>query len=439
MSHENSSLPSDRINHLLSPKALAGRRLVVVGLGSGGFPAMQNLAMCGVSDWVLVDRDILSPENLVKHPGMRKDIGRLKTEIAEEWVLDRNPDATVERLDCDITSEEGRAMLRNAIESAQVVLCCTDNQNTRLQINRTCLELSTPCVTGVVYRTGFGGDAFIYEPGKSGCYDCFLSQIKEVSIGRQLDDSRALTEIEDEIAQEVYGKRSDPKYGLSGLAIDIQMVSTLVARLALPALLEESVNESMLKLFKGGGDNLTRLETNLFWLPYDVRGPSKPPLPEEKTVWLDTTSGKRWGLRPHCGNCLADALGHNIHCHNCGFFLHWGDEEEVSASSVSGYGQDCNALDAIEDFVDNRSEWPDLDAQVVREWKEIGPPRNGLGVHHVSVISRRHLIDELVEGDDTETIRTGNAKVAALPFTMKANPIMPVPNCAWCSNTEGGE
>lgn len=420
MSHENISLPSARINHLLSPEVLVGRRLVVVGLGSVGFPAMQNLAMCGVSDWVLVDRDILSPENLVKHPGMRRDIGRLKTEIAEEWVLDRNPDATVERLDCDITSEEGREVLRKAIESAQAVLCCTDNQNTRLQINRTCLELSTPCVTGVVYRTGFGGDAFIYEPGKSGCYDCFLGSIKEVSIGRVLDDHRAFTEIEDEISKEIYGKRPDQKYGLSGLSIDIQMVSLLVARLALPALIGESVDESMLALFKGGGPELTRRENNLLWLPYDYRGPNEPSGVENKARWLDTSTGLRRGLRPHCSNCRADLSPWHYYCFNCGYHIPHTDDDRS---------------DGVRDYA--LSDSPS--AEVVLEWKDIRLPPLGLGVHHVSVISRRHLTDELVEGVDSETISTGNAKVVLQPFTMSANPILPDPDCGWCSNTEEAE
>jgi molybdopterin/thiamine biosynthesis adenylyltransferase len=434
---KNNQLSSNRINHLISLEALKGTRVLVIGLGSVGFPTMQNLTMCGVSDWVLVDRDTLDLDNLVKHPGKREEIGKPKTEIAEDWILDRNPEAKVERLDCDITSSEGQSLLRNAISSANVVLCCTDNQNTRLQINRTCLEFSKPCVTGVVYRTGFGGDAFIYEPGASGCYDCFQNQIREVSIGRVLNDSRAITEIEDEIAEEVYGKRSDPKYGLSGLSIDIQMVSMLVARLALPAILGDSINESMLKLFNIGGPKLTRLETNLLWIPYDVRGPSKPPLPEVKTVWLDTNSGNRQGLRPHCGNCLADALPHNIYCHNCGFLLEWKDQE-VSASSIEGYGENFQIEELIKQSNDDQTP-PKLVTEVVREWKEIPAPREGYGIHHVSVISRRHLIDELFEEDDLGISKTGNAKVATQPFSMVANPILPLRDCVWCSNSEDSQ
>ena len=138
--------------------------------------------MCGLSNWTLVDKDILDEENLEKHIAMRKDIGRMKTEIAEEWIIDRNPDASVTRLDVDVTTTEGKKSLAAAIESADAVLCCTDNKNSRLQVNRICLTHKTPCVTGLIYRTGFGGDCFLYEPGKSACYDCFLDQATEVSL-----------------------------------------------------------------------------------------------------------------------------------------------------------------------------------------------------------------------------------------------------------------
>ncbi len=59
-------MDTNRIDHILNPDALAGKRLVIVGLGSVGFPVMQNMAMCGVSDWVLVDCDRLDVDNLVK-------------------------------------------------------------------------------------------------------------------------------------------------------------------------------------------------------------------------------------------------------------------------------------------------------------------------------------------------------------------------------------
>ena len=56
---------------------------MIVGLGSLGFPAMQHLAMSGVHRWVLVDFDTYEEDNLVKHVGMRSDLGRLKIDVAK--------------------------------------------------------------------------------------------------------------------------------------------------------------------------------------------------------------------------------------------------------------------------------------------------------------------------------------------------------------------
>jgi hypothetical protein len=98
-----------------------------VGLGSGGYPSVQHLAMFGVQNWILIDRDTLGAENLEKHPGMRRDIGRMKTEIAQEWILDRNPNAQVECINTDITLEEGRIELERAIQKSDALLSFIDN------------------------------------------------------------------------------------------------------------------------------------------------------------------------------------------------------------------------------------------------------------------------------------------------------------------------
>ena len=157
-----------RIDHLIQPSALDGKHLVVVGLGSGGFPVVQHLAMCGLKNWTLVDKDTLDEENLEKHPAMREDIGELKTKIAKDWILDRNPSAQVNCLDIDVTTTEGKKELSAVIANADAVLCCTDNKNSRIQVNRICLKYSTPlCHRSQFYRTGFGGDSFLYDPGEN--------------------------------------------------------------------------------------------------------------------------------------------------------------------------------------------------------------------------------------------------------------------------------
>ena len=161
---------TSRIEHLLEAGALKQKTLMVVGLGSLGFPAMQQLAMSGLKGWVLVDFDTYEEDNLVKHVGMRRDLGKLKIEVAKEWILDRNPSADVTCLPVNIATGEGGTEFNEALASCDALLVTTDNLNSRLVANRAACQHGIPMVVSTVFRTGFGGEAFLYHPATSGCY-----------------------------------------------------------------------------------------------------------------------------------------------------------------------------------------------------------------------------------------------------------------------------
>jgi molybdopterin/thiamine biosynthesis adenylyltransferase len=393
-----------RIAHLVEPEILKEKCVVVVGLGSGGYPSVQNLAMFGVAHWILFDRDTLDAENLEKHPGLRSDIGRMKTEIAKEWILDRNPNAQVECVNLDITVEEGRLELERAIGKADAVLCCTDNKNSRLQTNRMCLQLQVPCVTGVVYRTGFGGDAFLYDPGRTACFDCFLSQASNVSLERMMDSSKTTASKEQLLAKARYGREIDPKYGLSGLSIDIQFISLLMARMLLPVLMEAETNLESLLI--DDCSNLEQKENHFLRMPYHIRGPNQPLPQSQNTIWLNTGNGKRYVFLiekkcPECGESFTPEK--DRFCSWCGFAVH-----ELAQEHHEGK----------EDV-----------------WQEITPPSNGYGYNHISLITRRYLIDELKKtpsGNES----TGNICVSLEPLTLTKNYIKADKNCLWCQDVE---
>src|SRR6186713_1593700 len=67
--------------------ALAQTKVVLVGLGGIGSPALQYLAGAGVGSLVLVDDDAVDVTNLQRQTIYREDeIGRSKAELAEVWV-----------------------------------------------------------------------------------------------------------------------------------------------------------------------------------------------------------------------------------------------------------------------------------------------------------------------------------------------------------------
>ena len=402
---EDHATGTRRIEHLLEAGALDGKTLMIVGLGSLGFPAMQQLAMSGLKGWVLVDFDTYEADNLVKHVAMRKDVGRLKIDVAKEWILDRNPAASVTCLAVNITTKEGGKTFRDALGSCDALLVTTDNRNSRLIANRAACELKIPLVVSTVFRTGFGGEAFLYHPTTSGCYECLIEQSQSVSIERTIAEAKAAAETEQTIQEARYGRIPDPKYGLSGLASDIASVAALASRFTLTALLDASINKSFLNAMADESQNLTRFENHMLSLPYKSRGGHRPSEVEEKTVWLDTTDGQLHGAIPSCGACGLEI-----------------EEEDFDPE----YHRCCSWCGAVfsSQLASERGIQP---TEVTHHWRPI-PTLRGHGINHVSLVTRRHLVDDVgVDGKPTSRLR-----IAFQPFEMNTHYVEGLDDCPWC-------
>jgi len=218
----------DRIQHLISPDDLRNKLVVQVGVGSGGAPANEHLTMNGVRRWILFDPDTYDEVNLVKHPRLRADLGSLKVENQKKWVLDRNPDAEVEAVAEDVLKS---SRFREAVQAADLVLCCADTQEARLFVNAVAVETRRPCVTASVFRQGFGGEAYAYVPSVWGCFDCMLRVAAEQNWN--MEGAVKLLPVEEET---MYGLNLRD-FKASGLSMDIQAISIIQARMALDILL----------------------------------------------------------------------------------------------------------------------------------------------------------------------------------------------------------
>lgn len=220
-----------RIRYILSPEELEDKRVVVVGLGSGGAPIIQHLAMNGVRNWALFDPDSLEEHNLVKHPGLRGQMGMQKTRIMRDWLNDRNPDSKIALYPIDvINSPEFEA----EVQEADLVISATDSRSAREYINDVCVRYAVPCVVGDLFRTGVGGQVFSYIPGATGCHHCL--DIVSEKLGWNSIDSHI--EMTDDEKERWYGL-DEREYKASGLSMDIAIISAIFARAALRILLEK--------------------------------------------------------------------------------------------------------------------------------------------------------------------------------------------------------
>jgi sulfur-carrier protein adenylyltransferase/sulfurtransferase len=164
--------------HLIIPdvgktgqRRLKNARVLVVGAGGLGSPALMYLAAAGVGTLGIVDFDVVDESNLQRQViHGQSDIGRPKAVSAKETVTEINPYVNVvlhqERLDSD-----------NALQifaDYDLIVDGTDNFATRYLVNDACVLLGKPYVWGSIYR--FDGQASVFWAEHGPCYRCLYPE-----------------------------------------------------------------------------------------------------------------------------------------------------------------------------------------------------------------------------------------------------------------------
>jgi sulfur-carrier protein adenylyltransferase/sulfurtransferase len=160
--------------HVLLPQVgrsgqerLTASRVLVVGAGGLGSPALLYLAAAGVGTLGIVDADVVETSNLQRQIiHSDDDVGRLKTESAVEAVARVNPSVSVLRHDVRLDSSNALDVLRDY----DVVVDGTDNFPTRYLLNDACVLLGKPHVWGSIYR--FDGQVAVWWAEHGPCYRC---------------------------------------------------------------------------------------------------------------------------------------------------------------------------------------------------------------------------------------------------------------------------
>src|SRR4051794_22792118 len=92
-----------------------------VGAGSGGMPVLDMIARDpAVSRVTLVEPDVYKPHNVVRHLLPESAVGRLKGELAAEWLRERRPDLEVHVLACDLRDPDRQGDIEDAIAACDV-------------------------------------------------------------------------------------------------------------------------------------------------------------------------------------------------------------------------------------------------------------------------------------------------------------------------------
>ena len=166
--------------HILLPEIgiegqqkLLGARALIVGAGGLGCPAALFLAASGVGSLTLCDNDTVDLTNLQRQILHRTaSIGVAKVDSARTALAGINPEVHVVAL--NERADEKR--LRELAAEADVVLDCSDNFTTRYALNRVCVQLQKPLVSGAATR--FDGQVAVFDLRHAGspCYHCLYPE-----------------------------------------------------------------------------------------------------------------------------------------------------------------------------------------------------------------------------------------------------------------------
>jgi molybdopterin/thiamine biosynthesis adenylyltransferase/rhodanese-related sulfurtransferase len=164
--------------HLIIPdvamdgqKRLKNAKVLCVGAGGLGSPALMYLAAAGVGTLGIVDFDTVDESNLQRQIiHGQSDVGRPKAESAAASIAEINPLVNV------VIHNEvlGNDNVLDIFADYDLIVDGTDNFATRYMVNDAAVLLGKPYVWGSIYR--FDGQASVFWSEHGPCYRCLYPE-----------------------------------------------------------------------------------------------------------------------------------------------------------------------------------------------------------------------------------------------------------------------
>lgn len=159
-------------------KKLKAAKVLVVGAGGLGSPALFYLAAAGVGTIGIIDDDRVSNSNLQRqiiHTDQR--IGMEKVASAEWAIKALNPYITVATYPERLGTERATELFADY----DLVLDGSDNFDTRYLVNRAAVMACKPLISAAI--TQWEGQISLYHPAQDGpCYECIFPERPEAGL-----------------------------------------------------------------------------------------------------------------------------------------------------------------------------------------------------------------------------------------------------------------
>lgn len=151
---------------------LARSKVLVIGAGALGNEVIKNLALLGLGNVAIIDRDRVELSNLSRSALFREsDEGKFKAECAARAAKSIFPGMTVTPLVGNVLAGIGLGWFR----WADAIIGALDNREARVFVNSACARVGRPWIDGGIEV--LQGVARGFAPPQTACYECTMSKV----------------------------------------------------------------------------------------------------------------------------------------------------------------------------------------------------------------------------------------------------------------------
>ena len=162
---------------LLGQQQLKEAKILSVGAGGLGCPALQYLAAAGIGTLGIVDGDQIELSNLQRQVLFQEqDIGRNKATVIAERLLALNSQLNMDVYPEFLTDNNAEKIIQNY----DVILDATDNYAARYLLNEVTRALKKPLVSASIYQ--FDAQISVFNHHNGPCYQCLYPEPPPASL-----------------------------------------------------------------------------------------------------------------------------------------------------------------------------------------------------------------------------------------------------------------
>jgi ubiquitin-like modifier-activating enzyme 5 len=155
--------------------------VAIIGVGGVGSVTAEMLTRCGIGKLILFDYDKVEMANMNRLFYQPNQSGLSKVEAAKHTLANINPDVKIDAFDYNITHVDRFEHFIHVLTTenlrqngpVDLMLCCVDNFEARIAVNRACNEFNLNWFESGVSENAVSGHIQFIKPGETSCFEVF--------------------------------------------------------------------------------------------------------------------------------------------------------------------------------------------------------------------------------------------------------------------------